>query len=200
MIATLRGTVLQKQPTEVIVDLSGLGLSVFVPLSTSERIGEPGSPITLLTHLVVREDALQLYGFCTQEERDLFRLLLSVSGIGPKIAQAVLSGLSAPDIRGAIASGDIRTLTRIPGVGKKLAERLVVELRDKISAAGTRGQANGSLDSPEARLREEAILALIALGYARVAAEKSIKQILADEPTLAGSLESLIKAAIRQHH
>jgi Holliday junction DNA helicase RuvA len=149
---------------------------------------------------VVREDALLLYGFLTSEERDLFKLLISVSGIGPKMAQAVLSGLSATDVRRAIADGNVRTLITIPGVGRKLAERLVLELREKVQAGLASGPDSLPGSPGESSLREEATLALIALGYPRVTAEKSIKQALQENPGLVSSLEALIKSAIRQQH
>lgn len=133
MIATLTGILRSKSPTEIILDVNGVGYSVSIPLSTFEKLTETGSTVTLLTHLQVREDALQLYGFATEKELILFKMLISVSGIGPRIAQGVLSGISASDLREYIIKGNVGALTTIPGVGKKTAERMVVELRDKMS-------------------------------------------------------------------
>ena len=132
MISALRGTLISKSPTEVIIDVHGVGYGISIPLSTYERLGETNAQTTLLTYLHVREDIMQLYGFFTEEERSLFRLLISVSGIGPKMAQGILSGIPAGDLKNHITSGNIGALTTIPGVGRKLGERLVVELRDKI--------------------------------------------------------------------
>ncbi|MEO8168486.1 MAG: Holliday junction branch migration protein RuvA, partial [bacterium] len=137
MIASLRGTLLAKSATELTVDVNGVGYSVSIPLSTYEKIGEPNTPVTLLTYLHVREDMLQLYGFSTEEERSLFKLLISVSGVGPRMAQTVLSGISANDFINYIRDGNHTALTRIPGIGRKIAERLVVELREKISKVDT---------------------------------------------------------------
>ena len=198
MIAFLRGTLTGKSPTEVTVDVGGIGYAVSVPLSTSEKLGEAGTPVTLLTHLVVREGSLQLFGFLTGDERGIFRILLSVTGIGPKMAQSILSGISVAELRAAIARGNTVSLTAVPGIGRKLADRLVVELRDKmgkLEAVSPGGAGEGARD---AHLRSEAVLALISLGYGRVAAERAIRAALLETPSLASSLEALLKAAIRK--
>ena len=137
MISFLHGKLVESLPTQVIVEVAGVGYEVLIPLSSYDKLPPPGQELKLLTHFVVREDAHMLYGFMTPQERDLFRLLINtVSGIGPKIALNVLSGINVAAFRGAVANGDIKALSQISGVGKKTAERIVVELKDKIGAAG----------------------------------------------------------------
>jgi Holliday junction DNA helicase RuvA len=179
MIGSLTGILKIKSPTEVLLDVNGVGYTVIIPLSTFEKLGELGTRITLLTHLHVREDAMQLYGFGTEQERNLFRLMISVSGIGPKIAQGILSGISVTDLQQYIAKSNLSALTAIPGVGKKTAERLVVELRDKVGKiAATAENLPASEDRRE--MREEALLALTSLGYNRPVAEKALRQVLVE--------------------
>src|SRR5438034_4263332 len=137
MITFLHGKLIETLPTQVIVDVNGVGYEVLIPLSSYDKLPHPGQELKLLTHLVVREDAHVLYGFMTAAERELFRMLINtVSGIGPKIALNVLSGMNVIAFRGAVASGDVKALSQISGVGKKTAERIVVELRDKVGPAG----------------------------------------------------------------
>jgi Holliday junction DNA helicase RuvA len=175
MIAFLRGRVLEKHPTRVIVETGGVGYEVHVPLSSYSGVGEPGADITLRIHTHVREDALQLFGFATPLELALFDRLIAVSGIGPKLALSVLSGLAPSDLVGAIRGGDVARLVSIPGVGKKTAERIVLELRDKLSAleATTPGGAPGD------GTRTDLVSALVNLGYHRPAAEKAVDAALA---------------------
>ena len=144
MIAQLRGRLLRKQPQEAVVDVGGVGYRVTIPLSTFYRIGEPGSEVTLLTHTHVREDALALFGFLTPVEQALFERLIAVSGVGPKLAVSVLSGIEAPELVAALRASDLARLTRIPGVGKKTAERLVLELKDKLQDLATSDAATAS--------------------------------------------------------
>jgi len=194
MIASLRGTLLFKSPTEVIIEAGGIGYSVNVSLTTSSALGSVNAPVSLLTHLHVREDALQLYGFSTEEERSIFRLLLSVSGIGPRMGQTILSGISVSDLRRHILSGNPGALTTIPGVGKKLAERLVVELREKMAKMDS-----DVASSPDLRThtRSQALLALTSLGYSRVVAEKALFAALKETAGDEISVEALIKTALR---
>ena len=133
MISYLRGNIVRKSPAELVIDVNGVGYSVTIPLSTFETLGETNGPTTILTYMHVREDIMQLYGFATEGERELFKMLISVSGIGPKMAQGILSGLSAPELREAIIRGNLAALTAISGVGKKTAERIIIELRDKLT-------------------------------------------------------------------
>jgi Holliday junction DNA helicase RuvA len=197
MIGSLTGILKHKSPTEVMLDVNGVGFAVIIPLSTFEKLGDPGTRVTLLTHMHVREDALQLFGFSSEEERFLFKLLISVNGIGPKIAQGILSGIPVADLRLHIAKGNLSALTAIPGVGKKTAERLVVELRDKMGKLETTmpGQVT---DQEGTELRQEALLALTSLGYNRPLAEKAIRQVLHDSAGERLSLQDLIKKALRQ--
>jgi holliday junction DNA helicase RuvA len=137
MITFLRGKVVEAKPTQVILDVGGVGYEALIPISSYDKLPEPGGETLLLTHLAIREDAHVLYGFMSTGERDLFRLLISsVSGIGPKIALNALNGMTVTSFRGAVSNGDIKTISRISGIGKKTAERIVVELRDKIGPAG----------------------------------------------------------------
>ena len=197
MIASLDGILKGKSPTEVLIEVGGVGYALSIPLSTYSTLGELNAPVHLLTHLHVREDAMQLFGFATDSERQLFRLLISISGIGPKIAQGILSGISVPDLRQHIISGNIAALTSIPGIGKKTAERLVVELRDKIGKAETTPGTPAIPGNKNAEIRSEALLALLSLGYNRAAAEKSIRLALNDAGGTDSSVESLIKRALK---
>lgn len=197
MIASLSGTLKFKSPTEVLVDVNGVGYSVLIPLSTYEKLGALNSPTVLLTHLHVREDALLLFGFATEDERHLFRLLISVSGIGPKIAQGILSGISASALRRYIVTGNSAALTSIPNVGKKTAERLVVELRDKIAKSETFGESALPPGDKREGARTEALLALTSLGYNRQSADKAIRAALQESDGASVSVEELIKKALR---
>jgi Holliday junction DNA helicase RuvA len=198
MIASLSGILKVKTPTEVLIDVNGVGYGVIIPLSTFEKLGDLDSHVSLFTHLHVREDALQLYGFATTEERFLFKLLISVSGIGPKIAQGILSGISVTDLKSHIAKEDLAAITAIPGVGRKTAERLIVELRDKVGKLAEHvPSAAMSPADREADMRQEALLALTSLGYNRPVAEKAIRQVLNESAGTGISLQDLIKRALR---
>jgi len=197
MISYLRGILAAKSPTEAIVDVQGVAFGVSIPLSTFEALGEIRSPVTLHTHLHVREDAMQLYGFASEEERAAFRMLISVNGIGPKMAQGILSGLAVADLRIAIAQGNMIALTKIPGVGRKLAERMVVELREKIGAAGSGTASPLEPGDPREKSRAEALAALISLGYSRSAAEKALRSALQESIGTDLTVESLIKLSLR---
>jgi len=197
MITSLHGILVRKSPTEVVIDVQGVGYGVSIPLSTFEVLGDLNAPVSLFTYLHVREDALQLFGFASEEERSLFKVLISVSGIGPRMAQSILSGITGTELRNAILQGNSGMLMAIPGVGRKLAERLVLELRDKIGKM----QAGPSSLSPSAEgqpaIRSEALLALTSLGYNRAAAERAITAAINDDGSAEGSVEKLIKAALR---
>ncbi|MCX6592704.1 MAG: Holliday junction branch migration protein RuvA [Acidobacteria bacterium] len=176
MIAHLRGNVLEKEPGHLIVDVSGVGYDVTVPISTWTRIPDLGHTVSLLIYTVVREDALLLFGFLTKDEKALFEKLISVSGIGPKLAVTVLSGLAAPDLIAAIRGGDLARLTRIPGVGKKTAERLVVELRDKVGAPT---DTPFPVATAITALDQDVLSALVNLGCQRNAAEAALAKLKA---------------------
>jgi Holliday junction DNA helicase RuvA len=199
MITFLSGKLIEALPTQVIVEVNGMGYEALIPLSSFDRLPPPGQPVKLLTQLVVREDAHTLYGFMTAGERDLFKLLVhSVSGIGPKTALNILSGMNAVTFRGAVANGDVKALSQISGVGKKTAERIVVELRDKIGAAGAleASSAKHSL-SPDDRKTNDATLALIALGFKQNEAHDAIRAaqtMLGPEATV----EQLVRACLKK--
>lgn len=197
MIASLTGVLKSKAPTEVLVDVNGVGYSVIIPLSTFEKLGDIETRVTLLTYLHVREDAMQLFGFSTEEERFVFRLLISVNGIGPKIAQGILSGISVSDLKLHIAKENISALTAIPGVGRKTAERLIIELRDKIGKADVAAQGTFPRQDGATELRQEALLALTSLGYNRPVAEKALRRVLNEAKGEKLSLQDLIKRALR---
>jgi Holliday junction DNA helicase RuvA len=197
MISSLRGVLASKSPTEVVVEVHGVGYGVFIPLSTFERLGDLRSEVFLFTQLIVREDAQLLFGFFTEDERSMFRLLLSVTGIGPKMAQGILSGIPVAELRSHLATGNLGALTAIPGIGRKLAERLVVELREKIARAEPPSSLSAGASDDQARSRSEALLALTSLGYARPVAEKALRSALQDPEGKSASVELLIKLALR---
>ena len=197
MISFLRGTVIEVLPMRLIIEACGVGYDVHIPLSTYDKLPQPGAEAKILTHLVVREDAHILYGFATPEERDLFLLLVNnVSGIGPKLALAVLNGITPVIFRGLVVAGDIAALSKIKGVGKKTAERIIVELRDKVgvSAAWEAASARQGL-SPEEQHVNDAVLALISLGYKQAEAHKTVKAIRDAQPK--ATLEELVKEALK---
>ena len=177
MITFLHGTLVEALPTQVIVEVNGVGYEVLIPLSSYDKLPQPGQEVKLLTHLAIRDDAHVLYGFMSAAERDLFRLLINtVSGIGPKIALNVLSGISVTTFRGAVANGDVKALSQISGVGKKTAERIVVELKDKIGAAGAWEAASAQRAlSPEDQKLNDAVLALMALGFKQIEAHDAVR-------------------------
>lgn len=172
MIAHLTGKLLEKHANTAVIDVSGVGYEVTIPLSTFYELGEPGSDVGLRVHTHVREDAIQLFGFNSIRERDLFLRLISVQGVGPKLAITMLSGMSADEMVLAIRKEDLARLTGIPGVGRKTAERLVVELRDKVGDIGGESRSQASL--PADSVFDDALSALINLGYQRPAAEKAL--------------------------
>ncbi|HEV2762982.1 MAG TPA: Holliday junction branch migration protein RuvA [Pyrinomonadaceae bacterium] len=203
MIAHLSGTLLVKQATSVILDVGGVGYEVTIPVTTFYDMEEPGSQIQLRVYTHVREDALQLFGFRTARERELFTLLISVSGIGPKSAIAMLSGMSADEIITAIRTNNLARLTAIPGLGKKTAERLVIELRDKMAALSSPAleETIAAAASPdgapptEDALREDTLSALVNLGYNKPAAEKAIAQAMHEGGDL--SVELILRRSLR---
>jgi len=200
MITFLEGVLVESLPTQIVVDVQGVGYQVFIPLSSYDRLPEVGRRFRILTHLVVREDAHLLYGFATVEERDLFRLLIqSVSGVGPKIALAVLSGMSVDTFQNAVVSADIAALARINGLGKKTAERVVVELKDKVGIAAEweAASARNAPQDPRSTQIHDAVLALIALGYKQVDAHKALKAASADADAEGGT-EALVRLALQR--
>lgn len=199
MISFLRGKLVEALPTQATVELNGLGYDVLIPLSSYDKLPQPGQEVKLLTHLVVREDAHILYGFASQAERELFRLLINnVSGIGPKIALNILSGISVTAFRGAVANGDVKALGQISGVGKKTAERIVVELKDKVGAAGAweAASAQRALSTEDQKIND-AVLALMALGFKQIEAHDSVRKAQA---SLGGqaAVEDLVRACLKK--
>jgi len=197
MIAFLRGRILDKQPNLLIVDVQGVGYHVNVPLSTFYDVGEAGAEVSLRIHTHVREDALQLYGFLTTLEQQIFERLIAISGIGPKLAVAVLSGIEPGELIGAVHRRDLARLTAIPGVGRKTAERMVLELKDRLAQlAVPAGAAMPMADSPGERLRTDLLSALQNLGYHRPLAEKAVDATLSSAS--APTFEQALKAALRE--
>jgi holliday junction DNA helicase RuvA len=199
VINFLHGKLIEALPTQVVLEVGGVGYEALIPLSSYEKLPEPGQPVKLLTQLVVREDAHTLYGFMSTAERDLFRLLVNtVSGIGPKIALNVLSGISVTAFRGAVANGDVKALSQISGVGKKTAERIVLELKDKVGAVGAWEAASAQRAlSPEDQRVNDAVLALMALGFKQLEAHDVVRQAQAALGSQA-SVEELVRAGLKK--
>ena len=201
MIAQLSGKLVQKQPNTVIIDVGGVGYDVTIPVSTFYELGEPGSDVSLKIHTHVREDALQLFGFWTAREKELFLKLTSVSGVGPKLAITMLSGMPARELITAITNNDLVRLTSIPGVGRKTAERVVVELRDKLAVISLESReadrkAAHELAPGEAAVRDDTISALMALGYPKAIAERAVSFALREEGER--TIEAVLKRALRR--
>jgi holliday junction DNA helicase RuvA len=199
MIAHLRGSILEKHPNRLVIDVNGVGYEVFVPLSTFYGLGEPGTGTALRVHTHVREDAIVLYGFATQLEQDLFERLISVSGIGPKLALAVLSGIEPEELIRAIERGDLARLTAIPGVGKKTSERIVLELKDRLPRAVVVAAAVGVAEPEAPVLRDDVVSALVNLGYHRPLAEKAAEAAIKIIGSASdASFERVLKQALRE--
>ena len=199
MITFLRGKLVESLPTQAIVDVNGIGYEVLIPLSSFDKLPAPGGDVLLLTHLAVREDAHVLYGFMSAAERDLFRLLINnVSGIGPKIALNVLSGMNVTAFRGAVAGSDVKSLSQISGVGRKTAERIVVELKDKIGAAGAWEAASDrrALSAKDQKVND-AVLALMALGFKQPDAHEAVRGAQAVLGETA-NVEDLVRACLKK--
>jgi Holliday junction DNA helicase RuvA len=197
VIARLRGKLLEKQPNRIVVDVGGVGYDVAVPLSTFYGLGEAGADVALRVHTHVREDALALYGFATALELDLFERLIGISGIGPKVGLAVLSGIEPSELIGAIERGDLARLTAIPGVGKKTSERIVLELKDRLPRAHVAAAAASDSASEPSVLRDDLLSALINLGYHRPLAERAVDAALKTTGRDAG-FERTLKQALRE--
>ena len=192
MIARLTGKLAVKNPDEIVLDVGGVGYQVFIPLSTFYELPERGDALTLQIYTVIRENAFELFGFLSAKEKEVFKLLLSVTKIGPKLAQNILSGVSCDDLTAAIASGDIIKLRGIPGIGQKTAERIILELKDKVPKA----QAAGQEAALPGELFDDALSALLNLGYKRPNAERAVKRAI----TEAGRdthLEEIIRLSLK---
>jgi holliday junction DNA helicase RuvA len=204
MIARLAGTLLDKQPGYAVVDVAGVGYHVAIPLSTYYELGDPGSRVELHVHTHVREDMLALFGFRTRREKDLFARLIGVSGVGPKTAIAVLSGLGSDDLIDAVRGRDAGRLASIPGVGRKTAERIILDLADRLDtleASAEAGPEQGRRSTPSASMRQDLVSALVNLGYnARVAADvtgRVLKEAARDAAVPAAPFESLLRETLR---
>jgi len=198
MISFLKGTLSEALPTQVVIDVNGVGYEVLIPLSSFDKLPSPGGEVKLLTHLAIRDDAHVLYGFSSETERDLFRQLIRhVTGIGPKIALNVLSGTTPTSFQAAVANGDVMALSGISGVGKKTAERIVVELRDKLGDGIVIGSGSGAPVSAEDQKMADAIAALEALGSKPKAAQEAIQVAITmlgpDKP-----VDELVRAALKK--
>ncbi|WP_018143886.1 Holliday junction branch migration protein RuvA [Thioalkalivibrio sp. AKL6] len=197
MIARLEGRLISREVNGVVIDAGGVGYEVDVPLSTLAALPEPGETVVLATHLVVREDAHQLFGFLNKRDRDLFRRLIRVNGIGAKLALAMLSTYAGDELAGLISGGDVTGLAKVPGIGKRTAERIVLELGERLAEMGfvgtPAGGAGGSEPTPAAAMEAEALAALESLGYQRASAEKMVAAVR-DQ---ADSVETLVRLALR---
>lgn len=198
MITFLEGTLIESLPTHVVIGVHGVGYHVFIPLSSYDKLPPTGQPIKILTHLQVREDAHILYGFMTHAERDLFRLLIDhVSGIGPKTALDVLSGITVTNFKAAVIAGDAGLLAKTKGIGKKTAERIIVELKDKVGVAAAWEAASAAhAPTPQDAQIADAVLALISLGYKQVDAHKAVKAA-AEKLGPAPATEDLVRTALK---
>ncbi|HEU4387305.1 MAG TPA: Holliday junction branch migration protein RuvA [Blastocatellia bacterium] len=201
VIAHLRGKLITKHPGAIVIDVGGVGYEVSIPLTTFYDLGEVGSDVSLRVHTHVREDALQLFGFRTVAEKDLFLKLVSVSGIGPKLAITVLSGMPASELMNAIRSNDLARLTAIPGVGRKTAERIVVELRDKLGSVATareEGEMAAAVhaDSVDYSVRDDAVAALVSLGYQKPVAERAVTASLNEGGDT--TIEAVLKRSLKR--
>lgn len=201
MIAQLSGKLIQKEPNTVIIDVGGVGYDITIPLSTFYELGEPGIDVSLKIHTHVREDVLQLFGFWTAREKELFLKLTSVSGVGPKLAITMLSGMPAIELVRAITDNDLARLTSIPGVGRKTAERVVVELRDKLSSIALEARETDRLGMREvatgdAAVRDDTVAALMSLGYPKAIAERAVSFAVREEGER--TIEAVLKRALRR--
>ncbi len=187
MIGFLTGKIISSKPTQIILDVNGVGYLVNISISTFEKISDKES-ISLYIHTSVKEDSITLFGFYTQSEKEMFELLISISGIGPKVSLGILSGIAVDDLKDAIANGNVSRLIAIPGIGRKTAERVVLELRNKVDSI----KSDGSIK--ETSVKDEAVAALATLGYQRQIAEKVVRDLLSENPGY--SLEELIRKAL----
>lgn len=195
MLSYLIGKIVSKTPTEIVLDVNGVGYNLNISLNSYEKFSSTNGDVKVYTHLHVREDILQLYGFADETERDMFRLLISVSGIGPKIAQGMLSGMSPLELKDAIRRADVNALTLLQGIGKKTAERIVLELKDKIGKSDL--ELTKIISSPLSKNQLDAVNALVSLGYNRANAENAVKTATMKFKDNEPNLEELIRIALR---
>ncbi|MCX8602408.1 MULTISPECIES: Holliday junction branch migration protein RuvA [unclassified Gilliamella] len=202
MIGRLRGIIIEKQPPKVLIDVGGVGYNVFMPMTCFYELPDNGQEVIVLTHFVVREDAQLLYGFNHEQERELFRELIKVNGIGPKLALAILSGMSAAQFIAAVEQGEIKTLVKLPGVGTKTAERLIVEMKDRVKNIGEGLSSlktvieQGDVKKSANQIESEAISALIALGYKPQEASRIISKVIKPEMDCEMLIREALKSAL----
>ncbi len=198
MFNHLLGSLAEKTPTQVTLDIGGVGYQVFIPLSTYSALPEEGQTVRLLTHTHIREDLHQIFGFLTEEERNLFRLLITVSGIGPKMALTILSGLEIANLKRAIINEDLALLTSISGIGRKTAERIIIELREKVlvDEKSADKKPSGKFSEEEALLRDT-VLVLVSLGYKKQDAHEVIKKVFASNKSKKLSVEELVRSSLK---
>jgi Holliday junction DNA helicase RuvA len=195
MIAHLKGQLIQKSPISLVVDVQGIGYEVFIPLTVYYELPECGTEVSLYIHTRIREDSLKLFGFVKEADKQMFELLTRISKVGPKIALAFLSGMTAQELTQAVFNDDISTLSAIPGVGRKTAERLALELKDKLSELNLQPEtATATADTPGGGIKDDAVSALVNLGYKKAQAEQALKKIWRDEAK--PSLEELIRNSL----
>jgi holliday junction DNA helicase RuvA len=198
MISFLEGELVEALPTQVVISVQGVGYLVYIPLSSFDHLPAIGQRLRLLTHFIVREDAHLLFGFVTVAERDLFRLLVQhVSGVGPKLALAVLSGMSVGQFKAAVVNADVNALSRISGLGKKTAERIVLELKDKVGVAAAWQLAASGQDEQQTKIND-AVLALLSLGFKQVEAQRAVREILSSEKLEPLNTEELVRRALKR--
>ena len=197
MIGSLHGQLAEKQPSRLVVDVQGVGYELQVPLSTFYGLGEVGSDVSLRVHTHVREDALALFGFATRLELDVFERLITISGVGPRLALAVLSGIEPPELVRAVRAGDVVRLTKIPGVGKKTAERIGLELKDRLPASLDVEMDTDEVDTTDGDLRDDVLSALLNLGYHRQLAERAVDVALTSASAPEG-FERVLRQALRE--
>jgi holliday junction DNA helicase RuvA len=197
MISFLEGELVEALPTQVVISVQGVGYLVHIPLSSFDHLPPIGGRLRLLTHFIVREDAHLLFGFVTVAERDLFRLLVQhVSGVGPKLALAVLSGMSVGQFKAAVVNADVNALSRVSGLGKKTAERIVLELKDKIGVAAAWQLAASGQDEQQAKIND-AVLALLSLGFKQVEVQRAVREVLSGEKLGSFNTEELVRRALK---
>ncbi|MFA6108872.1 MAG: Holliday junction branch migration protein RuvA [Candidatus Latescibacterota bacterium] len=198
MIAHLSGVLVAKSPTHAVVEVAGVGYGLSVSLLTSEQLPSPEAPVRLFTYLHVRDDRLELYGFAAAEERDLFELLIEVPGIGPRSAQTILSGIPLRELQEAICQGRAGELTAVKGIGRKTAERIIVDLQDKVRLAVSRGSGLAAASgAPGSAMADEAVLALVALGIGSGAARQAVGRLLTRKEPVK-SVQELVKLALKE--
>lgn len=192
MIAHLTGKIISKKPTQIILDVNGVGYRINISINTFDKIAEVGEQASLNTYLSVKEDSMTLFGFYSIAEKELFEILISVNGVGPKSAQGILSGINVGEFKDAVSNGNIGRLVAIPGIGRKTAERIIIELRDKVNKVS---DSESTISAKSFSLRDDAMAALIGLGYNQKTADQITRKILESNPSV--SLEDLIKESLK---